>query len=279
FNDSANTIETRPRPILESAKRIVGSVPRSVASASLAFPQTGYYLWASAGEREKIIVDAGAPSVTYNTAHAHCDLLSHELRLDGQPFIVDSGVHGYDGDRFREYCRSTRAHNTVTFDGVEQSEVWSTFRMARQAKLLNADASGDNAVWNFCGKFERYDGRVIHQRRIQRSEEGVWTVTDCADGNVTTASSFVHLHPSVEAELFDDTKVLCRFGGRQVVIEPFADEGVGIRAKVIVGGDALIQGWRFSDFGVAEANATVQFDFRVSGGKKFGYRIWNEVKV
>lgn len=267
FNDSANTVETQPFPILETAKRIVGSATRAITS----FPQTGYYLWASADEREKIIVDAGEPSVAYNTAHAHNDLLSYELRLGGQPFIVDSGVHGYGGDRFREYCRSTRAHNTVRFDGAEQSEVWSTFRMARQAKVLNAEASGDDAVWNFCGKFERYDGRVIHQRQIQRSESGEWTVTDLADGDVSLASSFIHLHPAVEVELIDDAKALCRCGERRVMIEAFAGDGVEVKASVI-------QGWRFDDFGVVEPSGVIKFDFQVSKGKEFGYRIWNDLK-
>jgi Heparinase II/III-like protein/Heparinase II/III N-terminus len=266
FNDSANTVETRPRPILESVKRVIGSAPQPVTS----FPQSGYFVWASADEREKIVVDCGALSVEYNTAHAHNDLLSYELWLDGQPFIVDSGVHGYGGDRFREYCRSTRAHNTVMFDGVEQSEVWSTFRMARRAKVLNAEVSGDGAGWNFCGKFERYDGKVIHQRRIHRSELGEWTVTDIADGDALTTASFVHLHPAVKAELIDDGKALCWLGERKIVIEAFGD---CVGAKLVVGGEAPIQGWRFDDFGVAEMGAVIQFDFQIGNGKEFGYRM------
>lgn len=266
FNDSANTAETRPQPILKTAKRVVGSS----SQVKTDFPQTGYYVWASSNEREKIIVDAGAPSVAYNTAHAHCDLLSYELRLDGQPFIVDSGVHGYGGDRFREYCRSTRAHNTVMFDGVEQSEVWSTFRMARQATVLNADASGDDTTWNFCGTFERYDRRVIHQRRIQRNDYGEWIVTDSPVGNAAMASSFIHLHPAIEAKLLDDAKVLCRLGQRHIVIEAFGNVA---DAKVIVGDEVSVQGWYFPDFGIAKPSAVIQFDYRVKSGEEFGYRI------
>lgn len=268
FNDSANTVETRPPSILESAKHIIGSAQRAVTSE--AFAQTGYYIWASVDEREKIIVDAGEPSVAYNTAHAHCDLLSYELRLDGQPFIVDSGVHGYGGDRFREYCRSTRAHNTVMFDGVEQSEMWSTFRMARRASVLNAEANGNDTTWNFCGTFERYDRRVIHQRRIQRNDYGEWIVTDSPVGNAAMASSFIHLHPAIEAKLLDDAKVLCRLRERCVVIEAFGNVA---STKVIVGSEAPIQGWYFPDFGIAEPSSVIQFDYRAEAGKEFGYRI------
>src|SRR5262249_43805610 len=97
FNDSANAEETRPRPVIKASARIVGLDERVLPPV---FPETGYYLWMSRDGGEKIVVDAGPPSVGYNMAHAHCDLLSYELRLSGRPFIVDSGVHGYGGDRF-----------------------------------------------------------------------------------------------------------------------------------------------------------------------------------
>ncbi len=274
FNDSANTVETRPRPILESVKRVIESVPQTVTSASIAFPQTGYFVWASADEREKMIVDAGAPSVAYNTAHAHCDLLSYELWLDGQPFIVDSGVHGYGGDRFREYCRSTRAHNTVMFDGIEQSEVWSTFRMARSAKLLDAESGGDDRSWTFRGSFERFDRRLIHERQIQREANGDWRITDFAQrGKARLASSFIHLHPSVEARMINATEVLCQSNEQRILITAFADEEVTVVARLIKGSEEPIQGWRFPDFGISQPGVTIQFDYQIKCGNAFGYRV------
>lgn len=273
FNDSANTIATRP--LLEAARRIVNWTGEFSAPA---FPQSGYYLWqsphGSEARREKIIVDAGVPSVAYNTAHAHCDLLSYELWLDGHPFIVDSGVHGYGGDRFREYCRSTRAHNTVMFDGREQSEVWSTFRMARRAEAINAEAHGDAETWSFRGSFVRFDGAVVHERRIHRSAEGEWAIADIArQGDVSSADSFVHLHPDVGVIKIGRTAFLCSHGYKQMLIEAFADEGVAISAQVITGCDAPIQGWHFPDFGIAQPSATIQFHYQVGCGDAFGYRI------
>jgi uncharacterized heparinase superfamily protein len=271
FNDSANTEATRPRPLLDAARRIAdwtgGCSPQ-------AFPESGYYLWRSPDSLEKIIVDAGVPSVAYNTAHAHCDLLSYELWLAGHPFIVDAGVHGYDKDKFREYCRSTRAHNTVMFDHQEQSEVWSTFRMARRAKAINAEARGDKQTWDFRGSFARYDGRVVHERRIHRGADGDWTIADIArQGDVTSAASFIHLHPDVEATKIGRTAILCSYDNRQALIEPFADEGVAISAQIITGCEEPIQGWYFPDFGIAQPGATIQFHYQVGCGDAFGYRI------
>lgn len=271
FNDSANTEATQPRPLLTAARRITGWTEEF---SSQAFPESGYYLWQCSNGQEKIIVDAGEPSVAYNTAHAHCDLLSYELWLDGCPFIVDSGVHGYDGDRFREYCRSTRAHNTVMFDNQEQSEVWSTFRMARRARVIHAEARGDARTWNFRGSFARYDGGVVHERRIHRGDDGEWTIADIArQGEVHRATSFVHLHPDVEVTKIGPTAILCSWGNRQTWIEAFADEGIAINAQIITGSENPIQGWYFPDFGIAQPSATIQFHYQVGCGDAFGYRI------
>jgi len=271
FNDSANTAAASPQPLLESVRRIVGW---SQDFQTTNFPQSGYYLWQSPDGQEKMIVDAGTPSVEYNSAHAHCDLLSYELRLEGRPFIVDAGVHGYGGDRFREYCRSTRAHNTVMFDGREQSEVWGTFRMARRAEPLAAEARGDEQTWNFRASFVRYDGSVVHERRIHRSAGGDWTIADIArQGEVSKAVSFIHLHPDVDARKAGRTGVLCSCGNRQVLIEPFADEGVQANTQIITGSEKPIQGWHFPDFGIAQPSATIQFDYQVACGQAFGYRI------
>ena len=70
----------------------------------------------------------------YQPGHAHGDLLSFELSFAGRRVVTDSGVHGYDGDPLRAWCRSTHAHNTVEIDGQSQCEFWSVFRVARRAR-------------------------------------------------------------------------------------------------------------------------------------------------
>jgi uncharacterized heparinase superfamily protein len=268
FNDSANTEEFRPEPFIQSSARIAGAHENP---HPLSFSRTGYYLWVSCDEREKIIVDAGPPSAGYNSAHAHCDLLSYELWLDGKPFVVDSGVHGYGGDRFREYSRSTRAHNTVMFDGREQSEVWGTFRMARRAQVVSVEAEGDERTWNFRGEYRPYyDSQMVHERHIEREEGGGWHFTDrLVSGAAERATSFIHLHPDVEVEAGDGLTLACNSGQTQILIEPFGAESL----KVVRGGEEPIQGWYFPDFGIAQRSATICIEYRVRGGETFGYRI------
>ncbi len=260
FNDSANTEDTSPFPIIETAKGVCGYQDKNFPRE---FEETGYYLWISPDEKEKIIVDAGPPSADYNTAHAHCDLLSYELRFDGRAFIVDSGVHGYGGDRFREYCRSTRAHNTVMFDGREQSEVWGTFRMARRATLVDAAMSGDEKTWIFRGSYRPYyDSRLVHRRSISREASGEWHIEDSISGSdEKQATSFIHLHPDVIADSYGGA-IECQVGKSRISIVPFAAEEIKIA-----------EGWYFPDFGIAQRSAMICIDYRVKRDEPFGYKI------
>jgi uncharacterized heparinase superfamily protein len=268
FNDSTNSEECGPEHILESSARIAGAHENCQV---LSFPITGYYIWISRHEREKIVVDAGPPSVGYNSAHAHCDLLSYELWFDGKPFIVDSGVHGYGGDRFREYSRSTRAHNTVMFDGREQSEIWGTFRMARQSIVTDAEVEGDERTWRFRGEYRPYyDSRLVHERLIEREACGRWHFTDrLVSGAAERAMSFIHLHPDVEVKAGDGLTVACNLGQTRVSIEPFGAESL----KIIKGGEEPLQGWYFPDFGIAQRSATMCIEYLVRSREPFGYKI------
>lgn len=289
FNDSANADEAKPWPIIAAARRVCGDEHAECGNedarcsdedaecCALAFPETGYYVWRSRSGDERIVVDAGPPAVDYNMAHAHCDLLSYELWLAGRAAVVDTGVHGYGGDRFREYARSTRAHNTVMFDGREQSEMWGTFRVARRAELRVATAQGNERTWEFSGTYSPYyDKRLTHERSIRREADGTWLVTDTArGGDVQRAASFIHLHPDFEARRSGDLSVECSAGALRIVIEPFNAEAV----QIVKGAESPTQGLYFPDFGIARPSAAIQFDYSVRPGEPFGYRIKAEFGI
>jgi uncharacterized heparinase superfamily protein len=270
FNDSANLSESRPCLIVKAAEELCGSVVSSVAGVE-SFEKSGYFTWKSLDGSERIIVDCGPPAADYNMAHAHCDVLSYELRMEGRPLVVDSGVHGYDGDEFREYCRSTRAHNTVSFDGREQSELWGTFRGARRAEILSAQANGDSSRFKFRGSYSPfYDRGLKHEREICREENGDWVVTDSVTGvERSRAISFVHVHPDVVAREIDGTQIELRLGDSVFFIEPFGCSEV----TIVIGRRAPAQGWYFPDFGVALPSATIEFTCDVRPSEPFGYRI------
>ena len=284
FNDSASTAETLPQPIIRAARRIA---PRPPGPTPNEFPSTGYYTWESADGDEKIIVDAGPPSVAYNAAHAHCDLLSFELRLGGRPLIVDTGVHGYGGDLYREYCRSTRAHNTIRIDGAEQSEIWGTFRMGGMAQPAESSAISKSDQWHFHGAAYPFNGHLIngqlinsrrsgslrHDRRITRDAAGVWTIEDRIDGaGFSFVESFLHLHPEVRLTIETDRSAILHAGALKYRLITFGETD-RVSTKWITATDGSPDGWYFPEFGVALASRMLVVRFTGTIGEPFGFRI------
>ncbi|WKL00948.1 heparinase II/III-family protein [Paenibacillus amylolyticus] len=59
-------------------------------------------------------------------AHGHADALNVEWMWKNQLFFTDTGRYTYEEGEWRRYFKSTRAHNTVTVDGLDQTPYLST---------------------------------------------------------------------------------------------------------------------------------------------------------
>jgi hypothetical protein len=165
---------------------------------ALRFPDSGYHVMGKGGNR--LFFDVGPPSPRDLPPHAHCDLLSIEVSAGGRRMIVNSGTGDYARGEWRDYWRSTRAHNTVELDGAEQSEVWHSFRMARRASPLEVSVL---RTPDWCAVTAAHDGyrrlrpAATHRRLVARSSEG-WTLVDAIEGSGRhSVRSFLHLEPGV----------------------------------------------------------------------------------
>jgi uncharacterized heparinase superfamily protein len=268
FNDAAEGIAPG-RAWLDGLARSVFGAGIPSPDGVVVLPDAGYYGVVDAARGGRLLVDCGEPGPDYQPGHAHCDLLSFELDVDGAPFAVDAGVSGYDGDPFREYVRSTRAHNTVMVGGREQSEMWDTFRMARRARVLGARIEAAAGEVVFSGAYTPYWSRaVVHAREI-RGGAGLWRVTDRVSGaDGAPLQSFLHLHPRWEATV-EDGRVVAKDGARTVVVEPFGVD----RVVVLRGERAPVQGWHCPEFGRALPAPAVEMQRDRHDGGPFGYMI------
>ena len=69
----------------------------------------------------KCMLDFGNIGMAPLNAHAHCDILSFNLNLDQQSFLIDCGTYKYHkDDGFRDYFRGVGAHNTISIDDENQ---------------------------------------------------------------------------------------------------------------------------------------------------------------
>jgi uncharacterized heparinase superfamily protein len=267
FNDAAEGMGPC-RASLDALADAAGLPHIPAPTGALVLPDAGYFGFACS-DGTRLLVDAGPLGPSYQPAHGHCDLLSFELDLAGVAFVIDSGVHGYDGDPFREYARSTRAHNTVSIGGAEQSELWGTFRAARRAQLVEARATGSGADFSFAGAYRPYHKRAATHRRTIVSQEGVLIVTDRIDhASGRPLVSYLHLHPDWRVEL-EGGRATARRQSQEVRIEAFGVDDV----RVVTGRQSPVQGWYFPRFGVAAPAPCLECTVRRGRDEPFGYRI------
>ena len=184
---------------LQSAVRNPNNEQQATNNLSFSLPDAGYYGW-SDQSGSYLIVDAGKVGPDYQPGHAHADLFSYELSLNGCRVIVDAGVHDYEYSELRRYSRSTAAHNTVEINGQDQSEVWGTFRVARRGIPKDIVWNSAEAGFKLSGShngYERLSGKPKHTRSVEWDGElAALSVCDrVKSGQTVRAISRIHLHP------------------------------------------------------------------------------------
>jgi len=215
--------------------------------------------------------DAGAPTDTlrdsylaqtaafHSRTHKHCDDLSFVWHDRGQPILIDAGRYGYIGkteagsklwkegfwysDPMRMFMESTRAHNTLEFDGLNSQR--------REAKpfgsaLVGAfEASGVYCIESRCVQHNT----IVHDRLLLL-RPGQWLVVLDAYGDTENhqhdVRQWFHLAPGHNAVSHPDGFDVALRGGGNLLVRQLL-EGQTAPGRVVSGSqDPEIQGW-FSD--------------------------------
>jgi uncharacterized heparinase superfamily protein len=268
FNDSAFGVYPPPGSLLAAWPEVLHRPPPAppAAPAPFALPRTGYF-GALGGGGDYVVCDAGPIGPDYQPGHAHGDLLSFELSLGGRRVVTDSGVHGYQDDELRAWCRSTRAHNTVEIDGESQCQFWSVFRVARRARPheVRFEPAPDGfrlSAWH--DGYRRLPGRPRHRRQFRWDARGVLLVKDEVEsGRPVTARSRLHLHPACVVEQLAGPAARIRHPGGVFQVR-FAGVGeLAVEASIYC-----------PEFGVRQERPALRFE--ASGQKLvFGFCIAN----
>ena len=201
FNDAAFGIAPPPAELDAYALRLGLEKMPSCREGVERMSESGY-LRCQQGSAV-LIVDVGEIGPDYLPGHAHADTLGFEMSLFGQRLFVDSGTSCYGGSEERVRQRSTSAHNTVTVDGKDSSEVWGGFRVARRARPESLRIlDDDNRILIHClhDGYTRLPGRPVHGREWCFSANSL-RITDTIKGKFRNAVARYHLHPDVVIEI------------------------------------------------------------------------------
>ncbi|MFW6235524.1 MAG: heparinase II/III family protein [Desulfovibrionales bacterium] len=214
FNDAAFKIEPEPKSLGDYYRSVTGEKPVPPRGLLWAFEKSGYYVL-SPSNADRMIVDCGPVGPDYQPGHAHSDTLSFELSLRWQRIIVDSGCCRYDHSELRQYNRGNQGHNTLTIDGLNQTEVWGAHRTARRARPMDVRLFMRDRAPSFTGAHDGYTrlpGKPVHRRTVTW-EMNTITIQDTVEGEGEhTIDLRLHIHPEVEVIIERSKALLTREG-------------------------------------------------------------------
>lgn len=231
---------------------------------SRAFADTGYYLLQSGHrngrDRISVTFDCGELGFGAIAAHGHADALSFTLRAFGAEVIVDPGTYDYfTYGRWRDYFRSTRAHNTVVVDGRDQSEMLGPFLWGRRAgaRCLRWESGedGGTVVGEHDGYADLFEP-VVHRRTIKlEGHRGTIVVRDELIGTGRHAAAF-HLHLAAHCSVRETSRnrfvADCGRGAVSVEFDP------RLCVSVLRGTEEPILGWVSPGYHRKEASPTLR---------------------
>ena len=144
------------------------------------------------------IIDSG-PFGWSGAGHSHSDTLSVVLRRGGEEILVDCGTYTYLSDpHWRNWFRSSAAHNTIRIDGQNQAEFAGPFRWASKpdVECLAWRTSADE---DFLDAVVRYHG-LTHRRTVLFRKPDVFVITDEVSGPTGSHDIEQFWHFGVDAE-------------------------------------------------------------------------------
>lgn len=182
--------------------------------------------------------------------HGHADALSITLAVKGKPILVDPGTYRYNGTPdFRRYFRGTRAHNTVTIDGLDQAVQETTFIWSRpfEAQLVRSFREGDAIIIEGSHNgYERLPKPVKHHRKVFFYRGRYLLIHDTFSGTgVHDFELNYHLHPDTKISS-EKGWVLINFGEDILYIKLLS----GGNFNLIQGQESPLLGWFSPAYGI-----------------------------
>lgn len=199
-----------------------------------------------------LLFDAGVQGMG-NSAHGHADALGIICSADGLDWLVDSGTYVYTASpTWRDFFRSTKAHNTLVVDGCEQATPGDCFKWTNMPTVaLERFVSLpeiDFAVGTHDG-FARSANPVRHRRRVLFVKPDYWIISDELLGSGTHDLEFAfHFAPGVELRKIG-TSWLAAKNDKTFALVPAATD---LEFRVACGEKSPIQGWYSKDYGQRE---------------------------
>ena len=135
-------------------------------------------------------------------AHAHSDLNSFYLTVNGQPVFIDTGTYCYRKDiKFRNYFRGIKAHNTVAIGGYDHAVSYGINHWNNQSKIKAKVSGYENKekYLSFSSVVEFPNGaKHIRYIKIEKENFKLFIKDKIISYRDTKANVYLHLAPGLK---------------------------------------------------------------------------------
>ena len=196
FNDSVFGIAKSYKYLLSYAKSL-SIKPKFQKKKATILKESGYFVYFNKNINFKFNIGSVAPKE--QPGHSHANTLAIELSIGKDRFIVNSGISTYDIGQLRSMQRSTRAQSTLQINNSNSSDVWSSFRVGRRAKVFAINHSNIDkyTTVSAChdGFFQKYN--IIHKREIIIFENKL-VIRDYLNKKISNTKIRFYLFPGIK---------------------------------------------------------------------------------
>jgi len=145
------------------------------------------------GKNYECIVDVGPVGPSYQPGHAHADTFNFVVNVNNQPIIVDTGISTYDAGEKRLKERGSSAHNTVTVQDKDSSQIWSSFRVAKRAGVKIIVDNNQRII----AQHDGYKSLGTTHKREWQFDENQILINDMLEGKITEGKAHIWLRPGL----------------------------------------------------------------------------------
>jgi hypothetical protein len=237
------------------------------------FPQAGLAVIhdSEAGNEVAFVGNSGPLGLKPLAAHGHADALSFWLSVNGEPIFVDPGPYLYHGGRpWRDYFRSTSAHNTIKIDGLDQAKTVSDFMFGSFYSIIapGLRESGEGYLWTAGhDAYLKLKDPVFHKRDIFFQANGKKILIDdhimCEEKHLV--ESFFHFHPDIGV-INHDQCIWIEFG--RVKARMRVDDKWQVM-EIVRGSLNPLLGWYSPKFNHIQAASTLRLSSEITGNRVF----------
>lgn len=183
INDAAEKIAPTTKALNEAAKLL------NIISSKSTLKDSGFRKMKGANWELLIKTDGVQP--TYQPGHVHADVSTYCIWYKGKQVVVDPGISTYAISERRNIERGTSAHNIISFNGLNQSDVWGGFRVGKRARVISME---DSSHCVQIAVYPYFNQRCKHERKLVKIDNNCFIIED----NIQTASSFTSAKGNIQ---------------------------------------------------------------------------------